>query len=65
LLDLLYLYPFYNTLQEMEELRLDEDFLHKDFNLEKFNEYAALFQSNALKNRSLLLLQTYNLISTS
>ncbi|MDR0832863.1 MAG: hypothetical protein LBN93_01535, partial [Candidatus Symbiothrix sp.] len=27
LLDLLYLYPFYNNEQELEELRLDEDFL--------------------------------------
>ena len=27
LLDLLYLYPFYNNEQEMEELRLDEDYM--------------------------------------
>lgn len=27
ILDLLYLYPFYNSVQELEELRLDEDYL--------------------------------------
>lgn len=33
LLDLLYLYPFYNTMDELEELRLDEDLLHDDLDL--------------------------------
>lgn len=33
LLDLLYLYPEYNTLQQIENLRLDEDFLHDDIQL--------------------------------
>lgn len=35
LLDLLYLYPFYDNEQELEELRLDEDYLHDDLNSEK------------------------------
>ncbi|MFT3949931.1 MAG: hypothetical protein QM763_23400 [Agriterribacter sp.] len=30
LLDLLYLYPFYNTVREVEALRLDEDYLHNE-----------------------------------
>ena len=59
LLDLLYLYPFYNTLQEMEELRLDEDFMQQDFNVERFCEYARRFQSKALDKRMDMLLKIY------
>jgi len=61
LLDLLYLYPFYDTPQEMEELRLDEDFLHQDFNVERFTEYADRFQSKALNKRKEILLEVYDL----
>ena len=61
LLDLLYLYPFYNTSQEMEELRLDEDFMQHDFNVERFREHARRFQSKALLKRSELMLKVYNL----
>jgi len=32
LLDLLYLYPFYNTEAEIENLRLDNDYLANDLN---------------------------------
>jgi len=32
LLDLLYLYPFYDTERELAELRLDGDALHEDLN---------------------------------
>ena len=39
LLDLLYLYPFYNTEQEMEDLRLDDDFLHDDIYSSKITIY--------------------------
>jgi predicted transcriptional regulator of viral defense system len=60
LLDLLYLYPFYNTPQEMEELRLDEDFMQHDFNVERFREYALRFQSKALDKRMELVLKVYN-----
>lgn len=61
LLDVLYLYPFYNNKQEMEELRLDEDYLHNDFNKEIFLEYATKYQSKALDQRIKLLLKTNNL----
>ena len=60
LLDLLYLYPLYNTSQEMEELRLDEDFMQQDFNMERFQEYARRFQSKALDKRSKLLMKAYS-----
>jgi predicted transcriptional regulator of viral defense system len=63
LLDLLYLYPFYNSSQEIEELRLDEDFMQQDFNVERFQEYAQRFQSKALDKRSKMLINTYSLNS--
>jgi predicted transcriptional regulator of viral defense system len=60
LLDLLYLYPFYNTTQEMEELRLDEDFMQTEFNVERFREYAHRYQSKALDKRAILILKVYD-----
>ncbi|MDR1937864.1 MAG: hypothetical protein LBQ73_05120 [Tannerellaceae bacterium] len=61
MLDLLYLYPFYDNEQEMEELRLDEDYLHNDLNMERLMEYSSKFQSKALDRRIKLLLKTYDL----
>lgn len=61
LLDLLYLYPFYNTAQELEELRLDEAYLHEDLNKGLLMEYGWAFQSKALEQRIKLLLNTYDL----
>ncbi|GHU68975.1 hypothetical protein FACS189413_07020 [Bacteroidia bacterium] len=61
LLDLLYLYPFYNNRQELEELRLDEDFLNEDLNKDLLQEYCAKFQSKSLEKRVNLLFKTYDL----
>ncbi|MFA6334394.1 MAG: type IV toxin-antitoxin system AbiEi family antitoxin domain-containing protein [Bacteroidales bacterium] len=61
LLDLLYLYPFYGNEQEMEELRLDDDYLHDDLNIELLMEYSSKFQIKALDLRVKLLLKTYDL----
>lgn len=61
LLDLLYLYPFYNTAQELEELRLDEAYLQEDLNKDLLIEYGSAFQSKALEQRIKLLLNTYDL----
>jgi len=61
LLDLLYLYPFYNSEQELEELRLDEEYLHNDLNKDLLMDYCARFQSKALDHRVILLLKTYDL----
>ncbi|MDR0437744.1 MAG: hypothetical protein LBH22_05520 [Bacteroidales bacterium] len=61
LLDLLYLYPFYNNEMEMLELRLDEDFMQDNFNKELFLQYAQQFKSIALEERVHLLIKTYNL----
>ncbi|MCF8225308.1 MAG: hypothetical protein K9J30_05475 [Bacteroidales bacterium] len=59
LLDLLYLYPFYNTEQEMEDLRLDEDFLLDELDLQLLEYYLLKFKSKALQKRVKLLKNTY------
>jgi predicted transcriptional regulator of viral defense system len=61
LLDLLYLYPFYDNEQELEELRLDEYFLHTDLNKDLLMDYCLKFQSKALDHRVKLLFKTYDL----
>lgn len=61
LLDLLYLYPFYNTEKEMEDLRLDEDFLLDELDLSRLDNYLSKFKSKALQKRVNLLKSTYNL----
>lgn len=61
LLDMLYLYPFYNTPKEMEELRLDEDYMQDDLNIERLSEYAGRFGSKALDKRVKIMMNTYGL----
>lgn len=61
ILDLLYLYPQYNSEQEIIELRFDEEFMQEDLNVERLNEYTEKFQSKALRNRVDLLLKIHDL----
>ena len=61
LLDLLYLYPFYNTEQELANLRLDEDVLREDFRLSDWEALAKRFRSKALEKRMQLLAKVYGL----
>ena len=61
LLDLLYLYPFFNTEQEMEDLRLDEDFLMDELDLQRLEDYLSKFKNKALQKRVKLLKNTYGL----
>jgi predicted transcriptional regulator of viral defense system len=56
LIDLLYLYPFYNTKSEMEELRLDMDFIHNDLNIGLIKEYSRQINCNALEKRLKLII---------
>jgi predicted transcriptional regulator of viral defense system len=58
LLDLLYLYPFYNTEQELEELRLDEDFMQDDLDRKLLEKYTLQFNNKALEKRVQLLINT-------
>lgn len=61
LLDLLYLYPAYNSAWEIKNLRLDEDFLHYEINLDLLNEYTARFKSRVLEARVKKLVRAYEL----
>jgi predicted transcriptional regulator of viral defense system len=56
LIDLLYLYPFYNTKSEIEELRLDMDFIHNDLNISLIKEYSRQINCKALEKRLNLIL---------
>ena len=61
LLDLLYLNPYYKTEQDMEELRLDEDFMQNEFNKERLIDYLSKIGSKALEQRIGRLLKVYEL----
>jgi len=61
ILDLLYLYPFYNNEQEIRELRFDEWFMEDLLNVERLMEFTDRFQSKKLTNRVHLLLKNFDL----
>jgi len=61
LIDLIYLYPFYNTVNELLELRLDEYFLQESFNHSLFKEYLSKMNVKALERRIVLLNKAYGL----
>lgn len=61
LLDLLYINPFYETENDMTELRLDEDFICEDFDTGLFKEYANRIDNKALIDRVNTLLTAYGL----
>jgi len=51
ILDLLYLYPFYNTKSEIENLRFDEDFVRNELNIGKLALYLDRFNNKKLTKR--------------
>ncbi len=55
LLDLLYLYPFYNTEKELENLRLDLDLIQDELNIQRMDEYMLKFGNKALEKRVILM----------
>ncbi|MDR2883393.1 MAG: hypothetical protein LBU98_06430 [Alistipes sp.] len=61
LLDLLYIYSFYNTPAEIEELRLDEDYMQEELDRDRLVEFAARFGSKALDKRVKIMMDTYGL----
>ena len=61
LLDLLYLYPFYNTEDELANLRLDRVALKKELAPARLESFAARFRSRALEVRVRLLRKVYGL----
>ena len=61
LLDLLYLYSFYDSINELEELRLDEEYMLEDFNNNRMEQYLDRFRSKALEKRVSKLIKLYGL----
>jgi hypothetical protein len=61
MIDLLYLYPFYNTERDLEELCLDESYMEDDFNTERLMEFSDRTGSKALSHRIDMLRKVYNL----
>lgn len=61
LLDLLYLHPEYRSEEDMQELRLDEDYLAEELNSTRLREYLTWWNSPALTTRIRTLFKAYNL----
>ena len=61
LVDLLYLYPFYQSQADFEGLRLDEDILSEQADADLLMEYAVRMGSKALELRVRTLIKTYGL----
>lgn len=61
LLDLLYLYPQYNTAQDLLELRLDDEWMRDFLNRERLNDYLKRINCKALTQRVNKLLSLYPL----
>jgi len=61
LLDLLYLYPFYNSEADMLDLRLDMDVLHEVIDLSRLQKWLTNFANKALEERTNILLKCYEL----
>ena len=61
LLDLLYLYPFYNDAGEMRELRFDEDVMHDIIDKERLEHYSRQFGKKALDRRVKIFRKVYGI----
>ena len=61
LLDLLYLYPFYDSASELENLRLDESYLSEDLDKDLLLKYTLKFKNKALERRVQKLMVTYGI----
>ncbi|MDR3304560.1 MAG: hypothetical protein LBS85_00805 [Clostridiales Family XIII bacterium] len=60
ILDLLYLYPFYNTEEELLNLRFDTDFMQSELDGKRLSEYTERFESKRLSERVCLLRRVYD-----
>ena len=61
LIDLLYLNSYYKSEQDMEELRLDDDFMKNDFSISRLENYLSIIKNKALDKRIKTLLRVYEL----
>ena len=62
IIDLLHLYPEYNTAEDMLNLRLDENYMESGMDQKKMLDYEKRIHSPALTKRVNLLRETYGLI---
>ncbi len=60
IVDLLYLYPQYNTAEDMRELRFDDWWMHEELDRKKLTSYAVQTAPKTLINRVNLLINTYD-----
>jgi predicted transcriptional regulator of viral defense system len=60
ILDLLYLYSFYNTEEEIANLRFDEYFMQHELNVNRLMEFAERFKVKELNKRVKILLDITN-----
>lgn len=63
LLDLLYLHPEYCSEEDMAELRLDDDYLAEELDVNQLRSYLTRWNSSSLNSRLRLLFKVYNLPS--
>ena len=61
LLDLLYLNPYYKTEQDMEELRLDEDYMQYELIRERLMNYLSKIGSKTMEQKVKRLMKVYEL----
>ena len=61
LLDLLYLNPFYRTEEDMENLRLDEDYMQNELDKQRLNAFLEKMGSKALNQRIAKLKRVYDI----
>lgn len=61
LLDFLYLNPFYESVDDMLDLRLDENYLDEDLNMEQLMDYLSRFKSASLKSKIDTIIKAYEL----
>ena len=55
LLDLLYLYPFYKTEEDIVDLRLDYDLMQDEFDWDLFSQYTKKINSGTLNKKAELV----------
>lgn len=61
ILDLLYLFPYYNTEKDMYDLRLDADMLQETVDSDKMDKLLAGYENKVLTRRIAMLLKCYKL----
>jgi predicted transcriptional regulator of viral defense system len=59
IVDLLYLNPFYDSENDLESLRLDEDFMSDHFDFTRMQDYVSRFSQKALEKRMNLLIKLF------